>query len=79
MEESRAPVRHVGMQQSPHSYLTLAHARQDDLLKEADRLRLARSLRDERPGALARLRAYFARRREPQSRPVTTYRTRSAS
>jgi hypothetical protein len=79
MEESRAPVRPVGMQQSPHSYLALAHARQDDLLREADRHRLARSLRNERPGALARLRAHFARRREPQSRPVTAYRTRSAS
>jgi hypothetical protein len=79
MEESRAPARHVGMQQSPHSYLALAHARQNDLLKEAERHRLARSLRDERPSALARLRAHFARRHEPQSRPVTTYRTRSAS
>jgi hypothetical protein len=65
------------MQQSPHSYLALAHARQDDLLREADHHRLARSLRDGRPGALARLRAHFARSRELQARPV--YRTRSAS
>jgi hypothetical protein len=66
------------MQQSPHSYLALAHARQDDLLREAEHHRLARSLRDGRPGALTRLRAHLARRREPEAaRPV--YRTRSAS
>jgi len=77
VEERLSRARPVGMQQSPHSYLALAHARQDDLLREADHHRLARSLRDGRPGALARLRAHFARRRDPQARPV--YRTRSAS
>jgi hypothetical protein len=66
------------MHQSPHNYLALAHARQDDLLREADHHRLARSLRSERPGALARLRAHFGRRGEP-AQPITVYRTRSAS
>jgi len=65
------------MHQSPHNYLALAHARQDDFLREADHYRLARSLRNEQPGTLARLRAHLARTREPQAKPV--YRTRSAS
>ena len=71
MEESRPRVRPVGMFYSPSSQLALARARNEDLVREADRARLARSLKDDRLGALSRIRAHLARKRHPNRHPVT--------
>lgn len=38
------------MYYSPHTQIALAKARQDDLLREAERHRLARAVKVERPG-----------------------------
>ena len=59
------------MYYSPHSHLAIARARHEDMLREADRTRLARSFKDERPSAFSRLRTYLARKREPEPRTVT--------
>jgi hypothetical protein len=59
------------MYYSPHSHLAIARARHEDMIRQADRARLARSLKDERPSALSRLRTHLARKREPEPRPVT--------
>ena len=59
------------MYYSPHSHLAIARARHEDMLREAERARLARSFEDERPSVLFRLRAHLARKREPAPRTVT--------
>jgi hypothetical protein len=51
------------MDYSPHTHLALARARQEDMIREADRARLARSFRGERPSTLSRLRSLVSRRR----------------
>ena len=38
------------MYYSPHTQIALAKARQDDLIREAERHRLARAVKVERPG-----------------------------
>jgi hypothetical protein len=59
------------MNYSPHTHLAIARARHEDMLRDADRARLARSFRDEQPSAFSRLRTHLARKREPQPRTVT--------
>jgi hypothetical protein len=46
------------MYYSPHTHIALAKARQDDLVREAERYHLARSVKVERPG----IRAWIAGR-----------------
>ena len=59
------------MYYSPHSHLAIARARHEDMLRDAERARLARSFKDERPRALSRLRTHLARKRETAPRTVT--------
>jgi hypothetical protein len=59
------------MYYSPHSHLAIARARHEDMLRQADRARLARSFQDERPSAFSRLRTHLARKRQPEPRAVT--------
>jgi hypothetical protein len=61
------------MYSNPHTHLAIARARHEDMIRQADRDRLARSFEDERPGVVVRLRARLATRRHPQSRPVTAH------
>jgi hypothetical protein len=58
------------MYYSPHSQLAIARARHEDMLRDAERARLARSFDEEKPGLLSRLRMHLARKREAP-RPVT--------
>ncbi|MEO8291155.1 MAG: hypothetical protein ABI649_09210 [Gaiellaceae bacterium] len=51
------------MYYSPHTHLALAKARHEDMLREAERERLARRFRDERPSVLARFRSFVSSRR----------------
>jgi hypothetical protein len=71
MEEGRPPVRPVGMNYSPHTHLTIARARHEDMLRDAERARLARSFDEDKPGTLSRLWTHLARKREADPRPVT--------
>ena len=59
------------MNYSPHSHLAIARARHEDMLRDADRARLARSFGDDKPGTLSRLWTNLARKREADPRPVT--------
>jgi hypothetical protein len=59
------------MYYSPHSHLAIARDRHEDMLRQAERDRLARRFEDERPNAFSRLRTYLARKREPSPRTVT--------
>jgi hypothetical protein len=56
---------------SPHSHLAIARARHEDMLRDAERARLARSFDDERPGVITRLRTHLSRKREPSAKPIT--------
>ena len=58
------------MDYSPHTHLTIARARQEDMIREAERDGLARSFKDERPGLLTRLLAHLARKRTAHPSPV---------
>jgi hypothetical protein len=58
------------MNYSPHTHLALARARHEDMLKQAEHARLARSFEDERPSAFSRLRAHLTRKHETEPRPV---------
>jgi hypothetical protein len=58
------------MNYSPHTHLALARARHEDMLLGAERARLAATFRDDRPGALSRLRTHLAGLRHRQPRPV---------
>jgi len=53
-----------------HTHLAIARDRHEDMIRQAEQARLARSFSDERPGALSRLRTHLSRKRE-QPRPVT--------
>jgi len=61
-EEPRAGTRPEGMVYNPHTYLDLARAREQDLLRAARRQTVHPSSRNERPGALARIAALLRRR-----------------
>jgi len=59
------------MYYSPHSHLAIARARHEDMLRDAERARLARSFDDERPGVFSRLRKHLSRKRELSAKPIT--------
>jgi hypothetical protein len=59
------------MNYSPHSHLAIARARHEDMLRDAERTRLARSFGENKPGTLSRLWTHLARKREADPRPVT--------
>ena len=59
------------MYYSPHSHLAIARARHEDMIRDADRARLARSFAEDKPGRLSRLWTHLARKREADPRPVT--------
>jgi hypothetical protein len=56
------------MYYSPNTHLALARARHDDMLREAERARLAARVAVERPSVLERIRGQLGRR--PAKRPV---------
>ena len=59
------------MYYSPHTHLAIARARHEDMLRDAERTRLARSFGKNKPGKLSRLWTHLARTREFDPRPVT--------
>ena len=59
------------MNYSPHSHLAIARARHEDMLRDADRARLARSFGENKSGTLSRLWTHLTRKREADPRPVT--------
>lgn len=57
----------------PHTHLEISRARQEDLVREADKRQLARLVAEERPGLTARIRAFLGERsakRQPVVRPA---------
>jgi hypothetical protein len=61
------------MHYSPHTHLAIARERQADLIREARKHELARSVAAERPSLISRLRARFAERgaaQQPVARPA---------
>jgi hypothetical protein len=58
------------MYYSPHTHLALAKARHEDMLRAAERERIARRFRDERPSVLARFRSFVSGRASAKSRPA---------
>jgi hypothetical protein len=61
------------MYYDPHTHLAIARDRHEDMLREARKAQLARSVEaDHRPGIVARLRGLFGERvkHEPAPRPV---------
>lgn len=58
------------MDQGHSLYLDLAHMRQAELLREAERDRLACSLGDGRPGLFSRLSRMLRGRQDGRSRPA---------
>lgn len=71
-EETVLAVRPVSMYQHPSTHLAIARERQQDLVREARRHELARRVADERPGLVARLRAFVGTHaaRRPVARPA---------
>jgi hypothetical protein len=59
------------MYYSPHTHLAIARARHEDMLRDAERTRLARSFDEHKPGPLTRLWTHLAHKREADPRPVT--------
>lgn len=70
MEENLRFARPEGMNYDPHTHLTIARARQEDMIRQAERDELAHSLKDERPGALSRLRAHLTRKHPMHPSPI---------
>jgi hypothetical protein len=60
------------MYYNPHTHLEIARARQADLIREADRRRLANLVTEDRPSLMARLRGFFGERsaKHPVARPA---------
>jgi hypothetical protein len=60
------------MYYDPHTHLTIARDRHEDMLREARKAQLARSVEGHRPGIVARLRGVLGERvkHEPAPRPV---------
>ncbi|HEX5469717.1 MAG TPA: hypothetical protein VFW80_11790 [Gaiellaceae bacterium] len=56
---------------SPHAHMQIAYQRHEDMLRRAERDRLASLFEDERPSTFSRLRARLSRREE-SPRPVTS-------
>ena len=59
------------MYYSPHTHLAIARARHEDMLRDAERTRLARSFDEHKPGPLTRLWTHLTHKREADPRPVT--------
>jgi hypothetical protein len=72
VEETAAPVRRVDMNYNPHTHLDIARARQADMIREADRRRLAKLVAQERPSLMARVRGLFGEHsaKQPVVRPA---------
>jgi hypothetical protein len=58
------------MYYDPHTHLAIARARQEDMIRQAERDELARSFKNERPGLLERLHAHLTRKRAAHPSPV---------
>jgi hypothetical protein len=60
------------MYYDPHTHLTIARDRHEDMLREARKAQLARNVEAPRPGIVARLRGLLGERvkHEPAPRPV---------
>jgi hypothetical protein len=60
------------MNYHPHTHLDIARQRHADMLREARKGELARSVADPRPGLISRLRAFFGTRgaKQPVARPA---------
>jgi hypothetical protein len=61
------------MYSNPHTHMAIARERHEDMLREARKAELARSVEDDRrPGIVARLRGLVGERvkHEPAPRPV---------
>jgi hypothetical protein len=58
------------MYYDPHTHLAIARARQEDMIRQAERDELARSVKNERPGLLERLHAHLPRKRAAHPSPV---------
>jgi hypothetical protein len=60
------------MYSNPHTHLAIAREREADLLREARKRELARSVASERPSLLSRVRARFGERGagQPVARPA---------
>jgi hypothetical protein len=50
------------MYYNPHTHMEIARARHDDLLRSAEKHRLAKLVVEKRPGPIARLQAFFGHR-----------------
>jgi hypothetical protein len=50
------------MYYDPHTHLTIARDRHEDMLREARKAELARSVQDDRPSLVVRLRGLFGHR-----------------
>jgi hypothetical protein len=50
------------MYYDPHTHLAIARDRHEDMLREARKATLARSVQDDRPGLVMRLRGLFGHR-----------------
>jgi hypothetical protein len=59
------------MNYSPHTHLAIARARHEDMLRDAEHARLARSFGENESGKLSRLWTHLTRKREADPRPVT--------
>jgi hypothetical protein len=72
MEETAAAGRRVDMYYNPHTHLDIARARQADMVREADRRRLAKLVAEDRPSLIARLRGFIGERsaKQPVARPA---------
>jgi hypothetical protein len=59
---------------NPHTHLEIARARQADLIRSAEKHRLANLVAEKGPGPIARLQAFLTRRQavvtEPAARPA---------
>jgi hypothetical protein len=63
------------MYYDPHTHLTIARDRHEDMLREARNAELARLVQDERPSIVTRLRGLFGHRVKQQPavpRPVAS-------
>lgn len=60
------------MYTNPHIHTEIARARHEDMLREARKRQLARSVAEARPGLTARIRGFFGERRakQPVARPA---------
>jgi hypothetical protein len=60
------------MYSNPHTHMAIARERHEDMLREARKAELARSVEGHRPGIVTRVRGLFGERvkHEPAPRPV---------